>query len=119
MVLLLVAVNYVVLKAEFCEMLPPCDEKHKAGRSQQTRTQQLLLLRDDWWEGLSEFALHQGKEGRKTGSASPSMMQQIRELCPKAGGKFERPSQRSARNSDENGNKLSDKCSGFGFFSAK
>ena len=23
-------------------------------------------LRDDWWEGLSEFALHQGKEGRKT-----------------------------------------------------
>lgn len=21
---------------------------------------------DDWWEGLSEFALHQGKEGRKT-----------------------------------------------------
>ena len=25
-------------------------------------------LRDDWWEGLSEFALHQGKEGRKTGS---------------------------------------------------
>ena len=25
-------------------------------------------LRDDWWEGLSEFALHQGKEGRITGS---------------------------------------------------
>ena len=25
-------------------------------------------LCDDKWEGLSEFALHQGKEGRKTGS---------------------------------------------------
>ena len=25
-------------------------------------------LRDDWWEGLSEFALHQAKERRKTGS---------------------------------------------------
>ena len=25
-------------------------------------------LRDDWWEGLSEFALQQGKGGRKTGN---------------------------------------------------
>ena len=25
-------------------------------------------LRDDWWEGLSEFVLYQGKEGRKTRS---------------------------------------------------
>ena len=34
------------------------------------------------------------------------MMRHIRELCPKAGGKFKRPSQRSARNNEENGNEV-------------
>ena len=40
--------------------------------------------------------------------ASPRLMRHIQELCPKAGGKFERPSQRSARNNKENGNKVRD-----------
>ena len=38
------------------------------------------------------------------------MMRHIRELCPKAGGKFKRPSQRSARNNEENGNEVRDMC---------
>ena len=42
--------------------------------------------------------------------ASPRMMRHIRELCPKAGGKFKRPSQRSARNNEENGNEVRDMC---------
>ena len=36
---------------------------------------------------------------------SPRLMRHVQELYPKAGGKFERPSQRSARNDKENGNK--------------
>ena len=36
--------------------------------STQTRTQSLLCMRCDLWEGFSEFAVHQGKEGRKTRS---------------------------------------------------
>ena len=34
----------------------------------QTRTQSLLGIHCGWWEGFSEFAVHQGKEGRKTRS---------------------------------------------------
>ena len=49
----------------------------------------------------------------------PTMMRHIREPCPKACGKFKRPSQRSARNNEENGNKVCDMCSGSGFFRAK
>ena len=36
--------------------------------STQTRTQSLLCMRCDLWEGFSEFVVHQGKEGRKTRS---------------------------------------------------
>ena len=36
--------------------------------STQTRTQSLLCMRCDLWEGFSEFAVHQGKDGRKTRS---------------------------------------------------
>ena len=31
-----------------------------------TLTQSLLCMRFDLWEGFSEFAVHQGKDGRKT-----------------------------------------------------
>ena len=34
----------------------------------QTRTQSLLGIHCGWWEGFTEFAVHQGKEGRKTRS---------------------------------------------------
>ena len=39
---------------------------------------------------------------------SPRLMRHVQELYPKAGGKFERPSQRSARNNKENGNNVRD-----------
>ena len=35
--------------------------------------------------------------------ASPRLMRHVQELYPKAGGKFERPSQRSARNNKDMG----------------
>ena len=43
--------------------------------------------------------------------ASPRLMRHIKELCPKADDKFERPSQRSVRNNKENSNNVRDMTS--------